>query len=224
LCYSLPLPRFQFDPGPDMTRFVVDKVAMEQLFFSPSIWGFPLSVLFHHCSVLTSSESFLQKDKRAKPGNLHTNRCCSPFLCCIHQQSNFPSLHLFHRLTLTVVSCLSLPEGRAPTAWNHSTCRVPHCRLHFFLLFLQLFLLLILRTVLTYTLPNFVLLIPSRPTSSPRIEPEGRLPHSLVPATSSPTLCPTLSSPHTLTTNLFDIILSYWPLSCRWPFHFRFAR
>jgi hypothetical protein len=82
LCCNLSLPRSQFNPGPGITRFVVDKVVMEQFFFFSEYFGFRLSVLLHQCSILTSSEFyFYLNDKRAKPGNLQTNLCSTPFLC-----------------------------------------------------------------------------------------------------------------------------------------------
>jgi hypothetical protein len=49
LIAGLSLSRPKFDPRPVHVRFVVGKVALGQVFLQ--VYGFPLSVSFHHCSI-----------------------------------------------------------------------------------------------------------------------------------------------------------------------------
>ena len=85
LCYSLPLPRSQFDPGPDIARFVVHKVALEQL-FPLSSWVFlcqyysttaPYSLHLNPSFIRRTSgrslETFTQIDAVALSSALYTN-------------------------------------------------------------------------------------------------------------------------------------------------------
>jgi hypothetical protein len=47
-----------FDPGPVHVGFVVDKVALGQV-FPPKYFGFSLSISFHRCSITRKSEKTL---------------------------------------------------------------------------------------------------------------------------------------------------------------------
>jgi len=49
LAASLSLERHKLDTKPVHMRFVMDKVALGQVFLQ--VYGFPLSVSFHHCSI-----------------------------------------------------------------------------------------------------------------------------------------------------------------------------
>lgn len=62
-----------FNPRPIHVRFIVDKVALGQVFLR--VLRFPLSVPFHQCSRLTFiSVCSYQNDNATKAGNLRTEQ------------------------------------------------------------------------------------------------------------------------------------------------------
>jgi hypothetical protein len=90
-----------FEHGPVRVGFVVDTEQWER--FLPEYFNFPLSISFHHCSVLLSIKSALnRRTKRAKPWDFPTKLILSRKFGNIkkgkyfHQSSK--GLNIFSRL------------------------------------------------------------------------------------------------------------------------------